>query len=467
MALIQNSPTVKVESPTLHLYYYRLRHGINESPKAVQDRREKFQDNLNKIASHLSSSTGKKGSDIVKLIPIEQEHDGTVLDFYSVPPECRQLNNDRLYFETGIIRSRLAARRFNDTYIIRLIRYVPSVQGEQPLELFENLSEHLNELDVELGQTVIFAGIVSTLSHSQSTDSIAAECLSNYYSKAIPTDELIVNEFLNCPFYIYSQTVLTKTIDKYSIESKKLAFVFLYKDEQVEKQADTVYNILQNLLLSYHKIIYFYSQSLILQNILRQQYEAIERLTEDYAQRKWDKLSLSKLPQQSLDYYKRLSFLEDQTRLIEIHQSNYRKCLEEIELKTGQNPPRFFSDFESEIDRNIRQMKSEISFLSPGTGFYEKLMLSVQTQVSLNEDAIRDRQAKLGQVLTGVGAAIAIGQIVAQPTTNTLSIYLDKGQNQPSLVSLWLGALLTITLSLAVGYATSAKVYQWFTKDKF
>ncbi|MFN6571102.1 hypothetical protein [Dendronalium sp. ChiSLP03b] len=467
MTLIQNSPIVKVQSPTLHLYYYRLHHGINESTKVVQDRRTLFSENLNKIVANLRSSTGKKGLDIVKLIPVEQEQDGTILDFANVPLECRKSNNDRLYFETGIIHSRLAARRFNDTYILRLIRYVPAIQGEQSLELFENLSEHLNDLDVELGQTVVFAGILKNQSHSQPTDTIAAECLSNYYSQNIPTDELIVNEFLDCPFYIYPQTVSVKKIDEYAIKSTKLACVFLYKDENVEKKADTFYNILQTLLLSYHKIIYFFSQSLILENILHKQYEAIERLSEDYAQRKWDSLSMLKLPQESLDYYKRLSFLEDQVRLIEIHQSNYRICIEEIEQKTGQKIPRFFADFENEINRNLKQIKADIGFLNPGIQLYEKLMLSVQTQISINENVIRDRQAKLGQLLTGVGAAIAIGQIVSQPMTNTLSLYIDKGKNQPSVTSLWLGALLTIALSLAIGYGISVKVYQWFTKDKF
>jgi hypothetical protein len=112
-------------------------------------------------------------------------------------------------------------------------------------------------------------------------------------------------------------------------------------------------------------------------------------------------------------------------------------------------------------------MKANIGFLSPGVQLYEKLMLSVQTQVSISEDAIRDRQAKLGQLFTGLGAAIAIGQIISQPMTSTLSLYLDKGKNQPSVTSLWLGALLTVILSIMVGYAISVKFYQRFTKDRF
>ncbi|GAA6617560.1 hypothetical protein [Scytonema sp. NUACC26] len=465
MPLTQNSLTVKVVSPTLHLYHYMLRNGINESPDVVQKRRKFFNENLKKIASHLITSTGRNGEDIVRLIPLEKEYYGTVLDFDNVPPECRQLNNDRLYFESGIIHSRLAARRFNDTYFLRLTRYVPSVQGEQPLELFANLGEHLNHLDVELGQTVILAGILT--SQSQSTDAIAAECLSHYYSKTISTKELIVNEFLDCPFYIYPQTVTLNQVGEDFIESKKLACVFLYKDEQVENQANTVYNILQNLLLSYHKIHYFYSQSQILKKILAKQYEAIEHLTSDYAQRKWDRLSLLKLPQESLDYFKRLSFLEDQARLVEVHQSNYRECLEQLEQKTGHKAAVFFTDFEKDIAFYLEQMKANIGFLSPGVQLYEKLMLSVQTQVSISEDAIRDRQAKLGQLFTGLGAAIAIGQIISQPMTSTLSLYFDKGKNQPSVTSLWLGALLTVILSIMVGYAISVQFYQRFTKDRF
>ncbi|MEO1186063.1 MAG: hypothetical protein AAFX46_15915, partial [Cyanobacteria bacterium J06636_27] len=225
--------------------------------------------------------------------------------------------------------------------------------------------------------------------------------------------------------------------------------------------------ILQNLLLSYHKINFFYSQSLILKKILSKQYENIERLTEDYSQRKWDSLSLLKLPKESLDYYKRLSFLEDQVRLVEVHWSNYRESREQIEKKTGQKLPAFLTDFDKQSEIYLEQMKSNIGFLSPGIQLYEKLMLSVQTQVSISENEIKDRQAKLGQILTGVGSAVAIGQIVYQPMTSTLSIYFDKDKNQPSVTSLWLGALLTVGLSLIVGYVISIKVYQWFTKDKF
>ena len=463
----QTSTTVKVLSPTLHLYHYVLRNGINEHPETLKERRKLFNDNLQKIASHLTTSTGKSGSDVVKLIPIEQERFGTVLDFTSVPPECQKPNNDRLYFETGIIRSRLAARRINDTYFLRLIRYIPSAKGEQSLDLFENLSEHLGSLQVELGQTAILAGILDPQPSSQSIDSVAATCLSHYYSKPIPSDKLIDNEFLDSHFYIYPQTVTIKQFNEYSIESTNLACVFLYKDQAAEGQADKVYSIFQNFLLSYHKINFFYCQSLVLKKILAKQYEAIERQTEDYPEQKWDGKSLIELPQQSLDYYKQLSFLEDQARLVEVHQSNYRECIEQIEQKTGQKVPAFFADFEKDIAFYLEQMKADIGFLSPGIQLYEKLMLSVQTQVSINEAAIQDRQAKLGQLLTGVGTAIAIGQIVSQPITTTLSLYLDKGKTEPSLSSLWLSASLTITLSILTGYAISVRVYQWFTKDKF
>ncbi|MEL6166352.1 MAG: hypothetical protein AAFR37_22290, partial [Cyanobacteria bacterium J06628_3] len=145
MTLNQNSFEVKIISPTLHLYHYILRNGINESSERIEERRKLFENNLNKIASYLTSSTGIKGSDIVKLVSLKEEHNGNILDFTKVPSECRKLNNDRLYFETGIIHSRLAARRLNDNYFLRLIRYVPSAKGEQSLKFFENLCEHLKD----------------------------------------------------------------------------------------------------------------------------------------------------------------------------------------------------------------------------------------------------------------------------------------------------------------------------------
>lgn len=98
-------------------------------------------------------------------------------------------------------------------------------------------------------------------------------------------------------------------------------------------------------------------------------------------------------------------------------------------------------------------------------------MLSVQTQVSIDDAAIQkqqgQRQAKLGQLLTGSCAAIAIGQILYEPIKTTVSQGIDRGQNQISVYSLWYGAGATIILSICCGYLLSKLVYQWFTKEKF
>jgi hypothetical protein len=285
-----------------------------------------------------------------------------------------------------------------------------------------------------------------------------------YYKKSIPVDEIKKSikkdEFLGSPFYIHPQKITFKQIydyPEYKIESTNLVCAFLYQDEKTEKQADLVYPILQNLLLSYHKINFFYSQSLILKKILAKQYETIENLTENYAQSKWDNRSLLKLPQESLDYYKKLSFLEDQARLVEAHLINYKNFLEQIKQETGQEAPKFFADFEKETEFYLKQMKSNISFLSPGIPLYEKLMLSVRTQVSIDE-------VELAQILMGLGFGISIGQVFSQPTTKTLSLYIDKGQNQSSVTSLWCSAFLTIILSIVGYYLFSTKVYKWLKK---
>lgn len=98
-------------------------------------------------------------------------------------------------------------------------------------------------------------------------------------------------------------------------------------------------------------------------------------------------------------------------------------------------------------------------------------MLSVQTQVSIDDAALQkqqnQRQAKLGQLLTGASAAIAIGQILYEPIKTTVSQRIDRGQNQISIYSLWWGAGLTIIMSIFCGYMLSKLVYQWFTKEKF
>lgn len=469
----QTSTTLKVLSPTLHLYHYVLRNSINDRPETLENRRKFFSDNLQKLTTHLTSSSGKSASNFVKLVPIEQDlvSSGTLLDLTNVPTECKQPNDDRLYLDTGIIRSRLAARRLNDTYLLRFTSYVPSVNQEQPLPVFANLGEHIASLPPELGQTVILAAILPT-SQSSPPDirRIAADCLNHYYGTPINPDDLILDKFLDSPFCIYAKPITIKQFNEYIVESIHLTCVFLYKDQVVEQQADKIYRIFQDMLLSYHKIHFFHSQSIALKQILAKQYEAIERLTEEYTKQKWDSQSLKKLPQQSLEYYKKLSFLEDQAKSVRVNLNNYQECIRDIEQHTGQNMPQFFADFEQEINFYLEQMEVNIGFLSPGIQLHEKLMLSVQTQVSIDEAAYQnqrsEQQAQLGQILAGVGAAIGVGQIINPPITLTISQYLDQGKPQPSLSSTWLGTVLTIILSIGAGYYISKLVYRWFIKRK-
>jgi hypothetical protein len=506
----QTNATVKVLSPTVHLYHYVLGNSINDRPDKLNDRREALRKKLQELVAHLTSKTDKSASIVVKLVPVEQDPPyGTVLDLTNVPAEYKKNNDDLLYLDTGIIRSRLAARRLNDTYLLRFTSYVPSVQQEQPLPVFANLGEHikpLQKLDFslgskrvsdsyleksiarlppELGQTVILAAILPTSQYSPSDiPLIAANCLSSYYGTSIDSDKLIINEFLGSPFCIYAKPVTLDQFEKYSLESIRLACVFLYKDQGTEQQADKVYRILQDMLLSYHKIHFFHSQSIALKKNLAKQYEALEHLTEEYFQKEWNSQSLKELPQKSLEYYKRLSFLEDQARTVRVNQSNYQECIRQIEEQTGQKVPRFFAEFEQNINFYLKQIKINIGFLSPGIQLFEKLMLSVQTQVSLDEadykkkqKELREReedlqkhqeeqQNKLAQILAGVGAAIGVGQIINPPITATISQWCDKDKTEPSVSSSWLGAGATIALSMVFGIIISVIVYRWFTKPK-
>ncbi|MDJ0901145.1 MAG: hypothetical protein QNJ55_20285 [Xenococcus sp. MO_188.B8] len=464
---------VKLLSPTLHFYHYRLRNSINESLEDTKERRQKFEENLQAILSHLTSKTGQKASEFLKLIDIEQESSkGTILDLTNVPPDCKKSTSDLLYLETGILKTSLAARLLNDTYFLRLTRYISSTHHEQSIDSFANLSEYLNTVKAELGQTAILAGILQTQLSPQETRKIAVNCLHKYLSHISESeieDQLSEEyRFLDSPFYVLSREItIEKFTENYQLKTKNLACVFLYKDEDAERKANRVYSIFQDLLLSYHKINYFYLQSRNLKIQLNQRYKAIEQQTENYQQQNWDTQSLVKMPQESLEYYRFLSSLQDQARLIEIQQHNYQVCIQQIEQEIGDTIPKFFTDFQQDIVFYLEQMKADISFLSPAIQLYERLMLSVQTQVSINEAAIQEKQAKLGQILTVAGTTIALGQIAQKPITTTISQQIiDKDQSlpSPSLLSLWISASVTILLSLTIGLLISRLLYQWFTK---
>ncbi len=487
MTQTETNTTVKVKvlSPTLHFYHYVLRQSLNESLEERKERRKFFENNLKEITSRLTCKKEKFVSDFLQLIDIKKEpSSGTIFDFKNTKLsdkcpnlnatdkcECHKPNSDRLYLETGIFKSRLAARCLNDTYFLRLTRYISSNEGEQSLNSFANLSEYLNTLKIELGQTAILAGIVqSPLPPETTTRQIAVSCLHKYFSQ-IPEEEIeekISQEykFLDSPFYVLSREItLEQSIENYQFKTTNLACVFLYKDEAAERKADRVYSIFRNLLFSYHKINYFYFQSRSLKIRLKQLYKAIEEQTKSDRQQILDPQILVKLPQESLQYYQLLSFFEDQARLIKVQQRNYQEAIEIIEKQTGEAIPKFFTNFQENINFYLDQMEADIGFLSPAIQLYERLMLSVQTQVSINEAAIQEKQDKLGQILTVAGTTIALGQIAQQPITTTISQRIDGVKSlQPSLFSLWISAIVTIVFSLIIGYGVSRILSRWFTK---
>lgn len=474
----QSLNNLQALSPTLHLYHYVLRNSINDRDKAVEDRQRFFTDNVNRVVSHLISGKGIKPSDVVKMLPLQKEpiRIGSLLHLAEVPSEFRSKSDskdDRLYFENGLFKSRLAIRRLNDVYLLRFTSYVSSCDGEQPLKVFANLSQNqdISKLPLELGQTTILTAIIPESEYSLiSAEAVAINCLRYYHSEEIDYESLIEDSFLGSPFFIYIKSFVVKQVEQLSIEAIHLTCVFLYRDQLTERLADNVYRVFQDMLLSYHKVFFFYSQSVILKKILSRQYADIESQTEDYARKEWDSTSLKLLPQEALEYYKKLSFLEDQLKSVQLNYRNYLECVEKIEHLTQQSIPVYFSEVKENIEFYIEQMEANIVFLKPGIQLFERLMQSIQTQVSIDEgnreQALNKRQAELGQVFAGVGAAIGVGQIITNPITATISFYLDKSTTQLSIKSLWLGAFLSVLLSILIGYVISTKIYKRFISVK-
>ncbi|MBO0351186.1 hypothetical protein J0895_19330 [Phormidium pseudopriestleyi FRX01] len=471
----------KLLCPTLHFYHYVLRNGLNDSDEQLKARRDYFTKNLYEITSHLTSKKGENAGGFVRLISPEQDWSpsGSLLDLTleAIPDDCKRTNSDRLYLQTGTSTSRIGVWRLNDTYLLRFTRYISSAEGQQSLKTFGDLGDHLCNLPIELGQTAILAGIIPQNEYQDNPSiDIAAECLSQYCGEdpKLISPRLIDTNFLGSPFYLYPKSVKAKTLNDFPVQSTHLMGVILYPNVEAEKKANKFYNVLQDMLLSYHKIDFFYSQSLALKKLVGQQYKEIEQLTEDYANTNWNKESLKKLPHDSLEYYKKLSFLSDQKETIRVNLHNYRGCLKQIEedKDIGEKLEGFLANFVNDAEHYLEQIQTTIGFMSPGLKLYDKLMLSVQTQVSIDDERIQkkqsDQQQKLGQLLTGSCAAIAVGQILTPAITLSVSqYYIDKDPSQPpSVTSLWVGGFLTIILSLLSGWVVSQLVYRWFTQPE-
>lgn len=460
MSPSQANSTSKVLCPTLHLYLYEVRNSINDSPETIDSQLSVFQETLKKLASDLDMSSGK-AIDIIKFVKDDPEPYQTLLDFSQI--NNAKHSNNVLDLDYSDVKRQLVANRLNDTYFLRFTSYI---SDEQPLVRLEYLSKGISTLKSQLGKTVILAVNLEKV-QDLTTKDIANECLKQYYpkDKNIEIKEIKDQKFLDSDFFIYQESQEIDTQSKYKIEVSNLICVWLYKNSAQEDQANEIYTILNEFLLAYHKITFCYSQSIALKEILSDQYQKIEDLT-DKNPKDWNDPAIITLPQDSLEYYKKLYFLQDQSRTIKINFENYQTLLKKIQ-KVG-NVPELFTEFEQKIESYQKQIESSIGFLTPGLQLYEKLMLSVQTQVSIQEAAVQKGQAKLGQLLTGSCAAIAIGQILAPAITTSISQnYIDKDNlAQPSVSSLWLGAFLTIILSILSGWLVSSWVYQWFTKEK-
>jgi hypothetical protein len=463
MSPSQANSTYKVLCPTLHLYLYEVRNSINDSPEIINTQLSDFQENLKKLASDLDMSSGTKAVDIIKFVKADPEPYQTLLDFTEI--NNNQHSNNVLNLDYSDVKRQLAAHRLNDTYFLRFTSYIP---GEQPLIRLEYLSKGISTLKSQLGKTVILA-VNLEKNQDLTTDIrliIARECLKQYYpkDKNIEINEIQSQKILDSDFFIYQESQEIDTQSKYKIEVSYLTCVWLYENSDQEDQANDIYNLLNDFLLAYHKITFCYSQSIALKEILSDQYQKIEDLT-DKNPKEWNDSAIITLPQDSLEYYKKLYSLQDQSRTIKINFKNYQTLLKKIQ-KLG-NVPKLFTEFEPKIELYLKQIESSIGFLTPGLQLYEKLMLSVQTQVSIKDANLQKGQTQLGQLLTGSCAAIAIGQILAPVITATISQkIIDKNNSaQPSVSSLWLGALLTIGLSIVSGWFVSRWVYQWFTKE--
>ncbi len=96
------------------------------------------------------------------------------------------------------------------------------------------------------------------------------------------------------------------------------------------------------------------------------------------ANTKWSKESLKKLPYQSLEFYKKLSFLSDQEKTLRVNLHNYRTCaLKKLkDIQSEKLVGILCGYFIDEAEHYLNQIKTTIGFMSPGLQLYDKLMLS-------------------------------------------------------------------------------------------
>ncbi|MCK5525043.1 MAG: hypothetical protein KAI83_18095, partial [Thiomargarita sp.] len=330
--------------PTLDLFLYDLREGLGQTEENVEENRRLFKQKLVKI----------------------NDEDFDRRDKQYLEPEYVELLGERYSkFDSEIHEGYDYPVRLGDTYGLLLDCSCKEEQEAVDLQWLRDLKVQINERlkgkSGTIGQTWIFSAQLPSVP-TQEYEKLAKQCYEALIPGANSVDKMGKSDFLGgCLFEFWQYT----SPELSSAENPHLIMIF-YPNEKAAKEASLLYHDWMFLLMYRHKMMWAYNQSRLLKKDLKREAVKIQACNKEVSENSNIPLNF-KVLQETLRkawdvlprYTTELSYLDDQSRTLEINQDNYQKRLESLEEKIGEKGLPLAKFGETMRDKYLRQVKRD------------------------------------------------------------------------------------------------------------
>ncbi|MGK7957223.1 MAG: hypothetical protein AB4063_18540 [Crocosphaera sp.] len=386
--------------PTVDLFIYDLKSPLNFQAIEIDRNRQLFQ---SRIRDKLGGRTG--------FIPAEQENSD--LGYQALlQPDFLELKNNNLegYFYPVLL---------NDTYALLVNCSLDETINPPPLDLsLKRIEEELSQYtDYHKNSTIGKTKIISGWLHQEekNVELIAEECYKN--------QKILVNKdwkwqrdlygrgkFLNGHiFEIWNP--LSNYLDEHFL-------IIIFPDQETFEKAvnseDGYFQDWIRLFCYRHKIMWTYSQSRTIKNVLKNYYKEVDAITKklEIITKKFSNLKQLQAHfqeiQSILDKFTRkileLNFLKE---TIEINLDGYVKLIQILKKKSGEESDLSFLEQFSHVTETkyLKQIDKDEANMKLGLQLLESNINALRSQIEL-EKAERDRNFQNLVAMIGGGTAI-------------------------------------------------------------
>jgi hypothetical protein len=396
--------------PTLDLFLYDWRKRLGEEQEEINQNRANFQ---KKFPESLHQFLFQKDT------YFEDEYVELLSNTHPFEPSDEPYRFQGYYYPV----------RISNVYGLLLDCSVNNETDAQPSQCFKDLKteikQRINSQSPTIGQTWMISGWLPQ-SDSKNPEDIAKDC----YKALMPDsnwkqDLKGQGTFLGATIFELSRYRLVieespeTPTNIQSIQENQHVIIILFPDQASADKLAEFYSYWMRLLWYRHTILWSYGQSRLLKHSLEKHFITIQQAIKSLKQEKSPGLDLKKIRkilEQVKDtltpYSIELTYLDFQSRTIDINLSNYKKCLLNIEKKAqGKSDLKVLEEFsELGTDKYLLQVKKDYENLEPGLRLIDSSINTLRSRVEIDQ-AERDRTFQNGVAIIGVG--LATGSLVA------------------------------------------------------